>query len=331
MFFAVRIRSFQSQDALLQKAVDRIQSIIASGRPLLLDGGFGGELELRGYDISSPLWSAELMLRQPEAIVALHRDYLEAGAQCITTSSYQASLEGLRARGMRPAEIENVFQASVELACQARDGFLRDNPGCEFRPLIAASVGPYGAYLADGSEYRGNYGISDDRLCEFHQQRLQWLDNSPADLIACETIPDLQEARVLSRLLESVATPAWVSFCCRDARQLHDGNQLSAALGLFAQHEQVFALGVNCCASDLIVEMITNISVANTGKLIVVYPNSGQQYDAGSKHWHGDSELQHWSQQAASWFAAGAGMIGGCCHVGPQYIRELATRKKWHC
>ncbi len=315
----------------MQEPVDRIQSIVASGRPLLLDGGFGGELELRGYDISSPLWSAELILRQPEAIVALHRDYLEAGAQCITTSSYQASVEGLRARGMRPAEIENLFQASVELACEARDDFLRANPGCEFHPLIAASLGPYGAYLADGSEYRGNYGISDDRLREFHQQRLHWLDNSAADLLACETIPDLQEARVLSQLLESVATPAWVSFCCRDARQLHDANQLSAALGLFAQHEQVFALGVNCCSADLIVEMIAGISAAKTGKLIVVYPNSGQQYDAGSKHWHGDSELHHWSQQAADWFAAGASIIGGCCHVGPQYIRELAARKKWHC
>lgn len=312
-------------------AVKTIRASLEAGRPFLLDGGLGGELELRGFDISSPLWSAELILEQPEALIAIHRDFLDAGAQCITTASYQASEAGLKARGLNPAEIEGVFRASVELACRARDEFLNDNPGSAFRPLVAASVGPYGAYLADGSEYRGNYGVGENQLRDFHAQRLQWLDRTTADLIACETIPDLQEARVLSRLLESVATPAWVSFCCRDSQRLHDGNELRTAIELFAAHPRVFAVGVNCCPSNLLQSLIENIAAVEHDRLIVVYPNSGQQYDAASKRWSGASELSEWSRQALNWFAAGAGIIGGCCHIGPAYISELASMKSWHC
>jgi len=315
----------------VQEPVAAIRSIIDCGRPFLLDGGVGSELDARGFDVSSPLWSAEAILRQPEALRALHRDYLDAGAQCITTASYQASVDGLRARGMSPGEIETVFQASVELACSARDEFMQDNPDADFRPLVAASVGPYGAYLADGSEYRGNYGVSDDRLREFHRQRLHWLDHSAADLIACETIPDMQEARVLSQLLATVSTPAWISFCCQDAQRLHDGNSLRSVLELFRDRQQVFALGVNCCSPLLLESMIDNIAGTGIGKLIVVYPNSGQQYDAASKHWDGADDLRQWSRQAERWYRAGARMIGGCCGVGPDKIRELASRKSWHC
>ncbi len=312
-------------------AVKMIRATLESGRPFLLDGGLGGELELRGFDISSPLWSAELILEQPETLLALHRDYLDAGAQCITTASYQASVAGLELRGLDPVEIESVFRASVDLACRARDEFIGDNPDADYRPLVAASVGPYGAYLADGSEYQGNYGVGENQLRDFHAQRLEWLDSTAADLIACETIPDLQEARVLSRLLESVATPAWVSFCCQDAQRLHDGSQLQAAIELFDEHPGVFAIGVNCCPARLVEEMIKNIGAVERDKMIVVYPNSGQQYDAASKHWNGISELAGWSRLAGQWFEAGAAIIGGCCHIGPVYINELASKESWHC
>ncbi len=331
MLFRVRIRADFQPGAPVQKPVEAIRSIIDRGQPLLLDGGVGSELDRRGFDVSSPLWSAEVVLRQPEALSVLHREYLDAGAQCITTASYQASVDGLRVRGMSPGEIESFFRVSVELACTARDEFMRDKPGADFRPLVAASVGPYGAYLADGSEYRGNYGVSDDRLRDFHRQRLHWLDQGAADLIACETIPDLQEARVLSQLLTSTSRPVWVSFSCRDAERLHDGNLLRSALELFTDLQQVFALGVNCCSPQLVESMIENIVACNTGKLIVVYPNSGQQYDAASKHRGGENDLWQWSGLAERWYRAGARIIGGCCRVGPDYIRELASRKSWHC
>lgn len=313
------------------EAVKIINAVLETKRPFLLDGGLGSELEHRGFDVSSPLWSAELVINQPEALLAIHRDYLEAGAQCITTASYQASIEGLKARGLSRNEIETVFRASVDIACRACDDFMRDKPASRFRPLVAASVGPYGAYLADGSEYRGNYGVDDSQLHDFHAQRLQWLDHSDADLIACETIPDLQEARVLSQLLESIAKPAWVSFCCRDSQHLHDGNRLQDAIALFAEQPGVFAIGVNCCPSNLVEAMIRNIRAVDSDKLIVVYPNSGQQYDAASKHWSGVSELPEWSQLAARWFAAGAAIVGGCCCIGPAYISDLASKKIWHC
>ena len=313
-----------------QKPIAAIRDCIDAGRPFIADGGLGSELAARGYDIDSPLWSAELIRTHPGAIADVHLDYLEAGARCITTASYQASLPGLAARGMSANEIEGVFRACVDIAAGARDDFLRRHPQRP-RPLIAASVGPYGAYLADGSEYRGNYGLDDARLEDFHGPRLAMLDRSGADWLACETIPDLQEARVLCGLLDSVSTPAWVSFCCRDEHTLHDGNSLPAAIELAADCDRVFAVGVNCCAPGIVAAAIDNIRAAAGGKLIVVYPNSGQQYDAEARDWSGAGELRHWSSLAARWFDAGAAIIGGCCRIGPRHIRELAARKQWHC
>lgn len=315
----------------MDSTLEQIHRLINSGQPLLLDGGLGGELEARGFNVGTALWSAELLLRKPEAIAAIHRDFLEAGAQCITTSSYQASPLGLRAEGLGAAEIKAVFRRSVEIACEVRETYLKDRRDNGFRPLVAASIGPYGAYLADGSEYRGNYGLDDTALHQFHAQRLHWLDRSGADLIACETLPDLQEARVLSELFESLSTPAWVSFCCADAKHLHDGNLLTEALELFGGHDAVIALGVNCCPPELIEPLIETIVAADSGKLIVVYPNSGQQYDAAGKHWHGETDLQQWSRLAETWYRGGARLIGGCCHVGPEYIAKLAARDTWHC
>jgi homocysteine S-methyltransferase len=311
-------------------SIAEIESVIATGRPFILDGGLGSELGARGYDIDTPLWSAGLVLEHPDALAEVHRDYLEAGAMCITTASYQASLPGLESLGMGPAEAEQVFRACIDIAAGARDEYLRRHPDSR-RPLVAASVGPYGAYLADGSEYRGNYGIDDAALADFHAPRLEILDRGGADLLACETIPDLQEARVICALLDSVSTPAWVSFCCRDAHTLHDGNPLDAAIALAADCDKVFALGVNCCAPGIVEAAVEKIRAADTGKLIVVYPNSGQQYDAEARQWSGSSELAHWSSLAARWFAAGARLIGGCCRLGPRHIRELASRDSWHC
>ena len=306
-----------------------IRQALDANRPFLLDGGLGSELAARGYDIATPLWSAEMILQNPEALAEVHRDYLQAGADCITTASYQASVPGLAARGMPAAAIAAVFASCVEIARAERDAFAHRQPR-GVRPLVAASVGPYGAYLADGSEYRGNYAASDAELEDFHASRLALLDTAGADLLACETIPDLREAGILGRLLESVTTPAWVSFCCRDSSTLHDGNALRSALEPFADHPRVFALGVNCGAPDHVEAAIGEIRAAAPGKLVVVYPNSGQQYDAEARQWRGAAEMRHWSSLAQRWFEAGAAMIGGCCNLGPRHIRELAMRKKWH-
>ena len=303
-----------------------IRSMIENVAPMILDGGLGSELDARGYDVSSALWSAELVRSHPDAILQVHRAYLDAGAHCIIGASYQASIPGFETAGYEAAAIQAVFRESIAIAQRARDEFLRANPDCGYRPLVAASIGPYGAYLADGSEYRGNYGVDDAVLRRFHAERLRWLDESGADLLACETIPDLQEARVLAQLLASASTPSWVSFCCRDAQLLQDGNSLEDAVGLFQTLPSVFAVGVNCCQTGIVEELIRNLRTLAPHKLIVVYPNSGAQYDAATHSWHGQETARQWSQQAAAWSRAGASIIGGCCRIGPEHIRQLAKR-----
>ena len=306
-----------------------LHAMLDPRRPLVLDGGLGSELAARGHDVSSPLWSAALIISQPDAIVEVHRAYLDAGARIIISASYQASIPGLQAAGYDMPAIEAVFTGATALACRARDEFLRDNPDCGYFPLVAASVGPYGAYLADGSEYRGNYGVDDAQLRSFHAQRLRWLDDSGADLLACETIPDLQEARVLAQLLASTKTPGWISFCCRDSDHLRDGKRLLDAVALFREVPNVVALGVNCCAPDLVSGLIATLRSVAGERLIVVYPNSGAQYDAERKRWFGRETAQQWSRQAVAWYQAGADIIGGCCRIGPEHIRQLTMRDTW--
>ena len=329
MFFMVKLTTFATQKPGSMQ-ITQIKSIMVAQHPLVIDGGLGSELAARGHDVSSPLWSAQLILSQPDAIVEAHRAYLDAGARCIISASYQASIPGLEAAGYDTSEIRAVFTDAVALARRARAEYLRDNPDCDYYPLVAASVGPYGAYLADGSEYRGNYGVDDAALRDFHRQRLQWLDNSGADLLACETIPDLQEARVLAQLLTGTSTPGWVCFCCRDDEHLHDGNRLRDAVELLRDLPTVIAVGVNCCAPGLVSGLIANLRAVAGDRPIVVYPNSGAQYDAERKCWHGQETSQQWARQAVAWHRAGAAIIGGCCRIGPEHIRELTQRKTWH-
>jgi len=294
-------------------------------KPLILDGGLGSELVRRGQDISSKLWSAELLIDNPQAIAEVHRDYLDAGAQCITSASYQASVPGFASIGVASQRARDLFNHSVEIARNACDEFLSHNPNCGYQPMVAASVGPYGAFLADGSEYTGYYGVEDRTLVEFHRQRLEWLDQSGADVLACETIPSLQEASILCELLKTANTPAWISFSCRNDRQLNDGSTITAAAAMFERHPKVVALGVNCSAPQTIASLIGRIKSILPGKAIVVYPNSGEHYDAVSKTWHGVETPLECAAAARTWLNAGASIIGGCCRIGPAHIAAIAA------
>lgn len=168
--------------------------------PLLIDGGLSNVLEQQGHNLNHRLWTAKLLEEDPESIIRAHYTYLEAGAQCITTSSYQAAMPGLTAAGYSSGKAEELLIRSVELAEKAVSLAMAKG-SVDRRPLIAASIGPYGAYLADGSEYRANYTVSDETLLDFHWGRMRLLDRSNADLLACETIPSFQEAGVLSQIL----------------------------------------------------------------------------------------------------------------------------------
>lgn len=284
-----------------------------------LDGGLASELEDRGYRFKTSLWSAQLLLDNPSAIYRSHLNYLEAGAQIITSSSYQATVQGLSTQGIDSDKAQNILIDSVNIAIRARDHAARKTG----RPaLVAASIGPYGAYLADGSEYCGNYGLEADTLAAFHQRRIELLDASEADILACETIPDYHEACALAQLLKNVSTPCWTSFCCQDGNALQDGTSIEQAVALFEDIETVFAVGVNCTPPEYIAPLIQKIHALVPEKIVIAYPNSGERYRRGA--WSGKRALERWQEDCRQWIDCGAKIIGGCCRIGPKEIGQLA-------
>ena len=298
-------------------------ALLAAGRPVVIDGGLATQCEAMGCNIDGNLWSGVLLRDDPPAIVAANRAYLDAGARIVTTASYQASRQGFMQEGSTASEADRLVQSSVALARQARDDFMRDNPGAE-TPLIAASIGPFGAVLHDGSEYTGDYDISADELREFHHERLELLDTSDVDLLACETIPNAVEALVLSELLRDAHNSSWISFSCRDATHLADGTSLAEAAGLFAEHPRVLAVGANCVPPDIVVPLIATLRDAAPKKSIVVYPNSGEAYRVEDNTWIGTATPLQCEHAADDWIAAGATIVGGCCRIGPGQIAAMA-------
>lgn len=297
---------------------------------LVLDGGLATELERRGHDLDDPLWSARLLLEEPTAIQQLHLDYYWAGADCGISASYQATLAGLQARGLTVMETINLLRRSVELVQAARTQFWQALvPGQRngrLYPLVAASVGPYGAALADGSEYTGNYGLDEDALFEWHRQRWHILARSGPDLLACETIPSYNEARALLRLLrETPGAWAWFSFSCRDEAHISDGTPISRCAQLLADQPQVVAVGVNCTPPRYIGGLIEEIT-AVSAKPIIIYPNSGERYDPTMNQWYGLSDASEFGTVSREWRKAGAALIGGCCRTGPDHIRQIRDR-----
>jgi len=291
--------------------------------PLLLDGGLSNELEKQGCNLNHKLWSAKMLETNPEAIINAHLAYLNSGARCILTSSYQTSIPGFMALGYDEVAAETYILKSVELAEEAIRRFMTLGLNVN-KPFIAASIGPYGAFLADGSEYIGNYGISDEQLRDFHLPRIRILDRSSADFFACETIPSFQEAKVLAIILEETQKPAWISFSCKDEHHLNDGTDIEQCAAFFAKHPNVFAIGVNCTSPRYISGIIKSIRKSSGSKRIVVYPNSGEVYNAKSKTWVGLADPMVYSAMAKEWLELGTDILGGCCRIGPEHIKSIA-------
>jgi homocysteine S-methyltransferase len=298
-------------------------ALLSAGRPVVIDGGLATQCEAMGCNIDGNLWSGVLLRDDPQSIVAANRAYLDAGARIVTTASYQASRHGFMQEGATASEADRLVQSSVMLARQARDEFVRDNPDAR-TPLIAASIGPYGAVLHDGSEYTGDYDISEDELRKFHRERLELLDTGDVDLLACETIPSAVEAFVLCEILGEAHNPAWISFSCRDASHLVDGTPLAEVAGMFAEHPSVLAVGANCVPPDIVVPLITTLRNAAPEKSIVVYPNSGEVYCVENNTWLGTATPLQCEHAANEWIAAGATVVGGCCRIGPEQIAAMA-------
>ncbi|MFG3213003.1 homocysteine S-methyltransferase [Streptomyces tendae] len=290
---------------------------LASG-PLVLDGGLSNELEAAGHDLGDALWSARLLAEDPEALTRAHLAYFEASAEVAITGTYQATFEGFARRGVGPERAAELLALGVE---SAREAALRARAGRPGRRLwVAASAGPYGAMLADGSEYRGRYGLGAGELERFHRPRLEALAAARPDVLALETVPDTDEAAALLRALRGLGVPAWLSYTVAGDRT-RAGQPLEEAFALAADAAEVVAVGVNCCAPEDVSGAVETAARV-TGKPVVAYPNSGETWDAGSRGWRGRSSFA--AERVRDWRDRGARLVGGCCRVGPQTIASIA-------
>jgi homocysteine S-methyltransferase len=295
-----------------------------AGGPVILDGGLATELEARGHDLSDRLWSARLLMTDPEAIEAVHLAYFEAGAQVATTASYQATVEGFAIAGLDRDEALALMRRSVALAQTARDRAREAHGEDGDRPrLVAGSVGPYGAMLADGSEYRGDYNPGRAALIDFHRPRIDALVEAGADLLAIETMPTVREAEVLVELLDDVDVPAWLSYSCRDGATTSAGEPIADAIAL-GDHPRVVAVGVNCTAPRHLPALLA-AAAATTDRPLIAYPNSGDRWDANRPGWIADEGGRYDPSTVAGWTALGARWLGGCCGTGPAEISALAS------
>ncbi|KAK9057328.1 hypothetical protein SSX86_022163 [Deinandra increscens subsp. villosa] len=310
-----------------------------SGGVALIDGGLATELERYGADLNDPLWSAKCLVNSTHLIRQVHLDYLEAGADIIITASYQATIQGFVAKGYSSEDGESMLRKSVEIACEARDlyhqrcressiDYTADGRVFKHRPiLVAASVGSYGAYLADGSEYSGDYGnaMNLEFLKGFHRRRVQILAESGADLIAFETIPNKLEAQAFSELLEEgINIPAWFAFNSKDGVNVVSGDSLAECAAVADSCKKVVAVGINCTPPRFIGGLISTIKKV-TNKPILIYPNSGESYDAQLKQWVQNTGVaeEDFVSYVNTWCEMGASLVGGCCRTTPDTIRAI--------
>lgn len=287
----------------------------------ILDGGLATELERAGHDLSGVLWSAAVLRQEPQAVAAAHDAFFAAGATVATSATYQLSGLSLETAGLDVTQLGSLTSRAVRLASRSRD---------EHCPTgwVAGSVGPYGASLADGSEYTGDYGLGDGEaalgvLRQFHRPRLEALVAAGVDVLACETLPSLLEAEALVAEIARLGTgtPVWFSFTAAPGGRTRRGEDLAAVPGLLAGLPGVTAAGVNCLAPADVAASLEALGCDLPG---VVYPNSGEQWDAVGRRWTGHAG---WDDALVdSWMTAGARLIGGCCRVGPRHIAELAGR-----
>ncbi len=303
---------------------DSVGAMLDRQGVVILDGGLATELERLGADLTGPLWSAKVLAEAPHLIERIHYDYFMAGADVATTATYQATFEGLARRGIGKKAAADLMRSSVALARDARDRFVNDMADGRRPPLIAASIGCYGAWLADGSEYRGDYGLTADELMAFHRPRMEVLVESDPDILACETIPCQVEVEALVRLLEDFpGSHTWISFSCRDDGHVHHGEPLAECVAVAAQSDRVVAVGVNCTAPSFVPGLLATAKTV-TDLPLLSYPNSGDTWDAKKKIWIGDLDDVDFSDLALEWYDAGARLIGGCCRTTPATIRGMA-------
>ena len=282
--------------------------------PVVLDGGLATQLEAQGHDLGTELWSARLLHDDPDAIIRAHLAFFAAGAQVATTASYQASLDGFVRAGIDKSTAEQMIKRSVRLAEQARASYEDDQDR-----WIAGSVGPYGAALADGSEYRGDYDISINELRQWHRPRIELLVEAGVDVLAFETIPCLAEVEALAAEIDGSRQPCWLSITC-SGDLTRAGEPAAEAFTLARDVEEIIAVGINCIDPDDAYALVCTAS-QTTGKPVVIYPNSGERWDSGAHVWNGPATFR--PEAVGEWISGGARLVGGCCRVGPADIEAM--------
>ncbi len=302
-----------------------LRDLIRERGSVVIDGAMSTALEKLGCDLNNHLWSARILADDPEKIRTVHAQYFEAGADVAITASYQATAAGFADAEINETEAARLIRLSVTLAREARDAYERNHSN---RPLlVAGAVGPYGAYLADGSEYTGRYHLTDDAYREFHRVRLDALKEAGADLIAVETQPKLEEVAVLLQMLEARELSAWVTFTLADEGHLPDGTLVEDAARLCATSPAVDALGLNCVKRELAAGALKRMASV-TDLPLILYPNSGETYDAATKTWHHPVGGPGWQHFVGPWQSLGVKCLGGCCRTLPSDIVEIARLMK---
>lgn len=297
---------------------------------LVIDGSMSTALEQLGCNLKDSLWTAKALAESPELVKKVHLDYLKAGADCGITCSYQTTIPGLVAKGYTAQQAEELIVSSVTLFKQAREEWWEaegKNQGRAY-PSCLAGIGPYGAYLADGSEYRGNYGVDDSVLYKFHKRRMELLWNAGADILLLETQPSLHEALIEAEIAESLGADYWISFSCKNDTQIHEGNLIrdcATQLGS-SKYPHLKMIGINCTAPQYVENLIKELKQTATVP-IAVYPNSGEEYDPVTKTWHGNKEGILYGEYAYRWMKAGANAVGGCCRTVASHVEEVVQAR----
>lgn len=302
------------------------EQILEKQKAIIIDGALGTQIQKNGYDVNDSLWSAKYLDENPEVIKEVHIQYLEIGADIIITSSYQASIEGFIKKGFSKEKAYELIRLSINIAKDSRDEFWNslDNKQNRIKPLVAASIGPYGAYLADGSEYTGKYGISSKELKEFHKNRLEIILSCKPDLLAIETMPLLDEVKIIVELLKGFEEiPSWITFSAKNENITNANDDIKECMKYLENQKHISAVGINCTAPQYIPVLIKNISSV-CSKPIVVYPNGGSVYNPITKFWEkGEISPKEYAKLAHLWYQSGARLIGGCCLTSPDEIKEI--------
>lgn len=302
----------------------KLETILNTNKIMILDGATATELESLGCDLNHELWSAKVLDTNPELFKQVHKSYFEAGADCGISGSYQASIEGFMSKGYTLEESENLIQKSVEILKESREEWWQEEGEKSGRayPIVCGSVGAYGAFLADGSEYIGNYNVDDNTLLNFHKRRIELLVEAGADILAVETIPCLQEAVVVAKFVQELKEECWICFSCKNESDISDGTKISICAETLNQFDCVKAIGINCTDPNYVGSLIKEIK-KNTNKPVIVYPNSGEEYDPVTKTWSVGNLCKNYVDYAREWIDCGAEIVGGCCRTSPKHIKQV--------